>query len=341
MQYVIPLPVKVSNVPWDDKDIGIQQLEEAARATSPIVKLKLMELSEQQYSVYTIWSPTYRNKNESGTTKHSNKSERPDSLSNLLIGSPRRQNKEVQAAIKPRSPSVPRSKSMGLQHSPRSQSLPPDFPENCDSSLRHNAFIRAATPSIPVHSPMKAKFKEKFQQKEALVAVKKFGGNTLGKSSRIIQAIKDLTGSQNVTKVHRKQLKAHHKGKFTEVKDKHVEHNKATAQKYKCEKRKSEMDDNELNQKKIKYDKIEKCLHSSEASTDEHVEGKRFNELEFDDRSSDILPNPGAVSESILNSKHDSKTERSAQSITSEKVTDISKDISKTQPSILQYFTVK
>merc|ERR1719188_378009 len=123
-----------------------------------------MELCDQQYSVYTIWSPVKRENNTYELSKVN------------TFSSP--QNIEIDDTcptrggnihVKPRSPSVPKSEPhKNCEVSIRSQSLPPNCNDERDQSY---SYIKANLSKYP----LKVKFKETFHQKEALTTLKKFG----------------------------------------------------------------------------------------------------------------------------------------------------------------------
>lgn len=233
--------------------------------------------------------------------------------------------------------------------SPRSQSVPPNFPGKSALTSQHNAFycerIRIGTPSsiqVP-HSPMKAKFKEKIQQKEALVALKTFG-NALGKPSRITHQMKDITVNKHLAKSRNKISRKSNKEKLTDVNEKNTKNTTART-KFICEKRKSEMNaTDKLYQKKIKYDNIENCLHSSKLTFDATSEDKNLNQPRLDNTTGDGPAIASILSDADFDSNIDEGRKINtclSTTIKSIKEDLTGKDKSKAQRSILQYFTVE
>ena len=115
-----------------------------------------MELCDQQYSVYTIWSPVRMENSTSEISKFSLFM----SLKKHEIGDNTPTNsKDIH--VKPRSPSVPKSKrSNNCEASPRSQSLPPNLNDESDLACPY----KKANLS---EYPLKLKFMERIHQKEA------------------------------------------------------------------------------------------------------------------------------------------------------------------------------
>jgi len=174
-KYDIPLPVKLSNVPWVEKDPGLETLEKMARLSAPIVQLEKMELKDMQYSVYTIWRPTTGNSvpklaqlNSSVPLKEHDQNQicTPSKLNNGRI------------TLKHRSPSLPKSIARKCTISPRSQSLPPIFNDKVfsykDSALSHNDNLESklAPSKNSTNTPKKIKFIGKFKKNENLVTLK-------------------------------------------------------------------------------------------------------------------------------------------------------------------------
>ena len=167
--------MKLSNVPWVEKDPGLETLEKMARLSAPIVQLEKMELKDMQYSVYTIWRPTTGNSvpklaqlNSSVPLKEHDQNQicTPSKLNNGRI------------TLKHRSPSLPKSIARKCTISPRSQSLPPIFNDklfsNKDSALSHNDNLESKLPSSKnsTNTPKKIKFIGKFKKNENLVTLK-------------------------------------------------------------------------------------------------------------------------------------------------------------------------
>ena len=300
-----------------------------------------MELTDVQYSVYTIWSPPSDRRESSTLTPStpSNKSIRK----HAFLRTPRTPSRShfVESSSILRSPSVPKS-TVKLQlleaSSPaRSQSLPPNFtPSDSVTSSQPQPFRMerkfvgppsSQTLTQAPHSPMKAKFNEKIQQKDTLVTLKKFGG-AMGKSSRITPEIRDLTGNKGFDKIERKLKRKSNKEKFTELKEGQDEYTaaKRTSQLL-AEKRKYQFNETDSpykkkrlkRQNKEKWVVSEKCLNSSSRGANGVENTMKGNTLQNAQkvRSENINP-------------------------TSNQTTAFSpKDNSKTQRSILQYFNVQ
>ena len=174
-QYDIPLPVKLSNVPWVEKDPGLETLEKMARSSAPIVQLEKMELKDMQYSVYTIWRPTTGNSVPKLDNLNSSESLKAHDKDQLFT--PRKLN-DGRITLKPRSPSLPKSIARKCTISPRSQSLPPVFNDKLlldkTSSLSHNGNVESKLPPSKnsTNTPRKIKFLGKFKKNESLATLK-------------------------------------------------------------------------------------------------------------------------------------------------------------------------
>ena len=162
------------------------------------------------------------------------------------------------------------------------------------------------------------------------MALKKFG-NTLGKSSRITQEIKDITGNKRLEKLERKVKRKSNKEKFTEMKEGQEKNTVARrTSRLLGEKRKSEINETENSykkkrfkgQNKEKWVVAEKCLNSSKVI-------KCDNERENKVKSS-----------TIQNAQNTSRSENQRNSNQMTKDGN-PKDNLKAQRSILQYFNVQ
>ena len=167
--------MKLSTVPWVEKDPGLETLEKMARLSAPIVQLEKMELKDMQYSVYTIWRPTIGNSVPKLAKLNSSEALKVHDKDKLCTPS---KSNNGRITLKPRSPSLPKSIARKCTISPRSQSLPPllndKLSSNKDSSLSHYDNVESKLPHSKnsINTPKKIKFLGKFKKNESLATLK-------------------------------------------------------------------------------------------------------------------------------------------------------------------------
>ena len=153
-----------------------------------------MELSDERYSVYTIWSPensTPRKRNHGNSEGITILAKDRIQLNNGPITPSTDSNSD--ACTITRSPSVPKNRTQRIfQSSPRSHSLPSKLNENCNTECKKViSNLPTAVAKNLDQSRVKFKSSNTFARKEALTALTCFGGK-IGKSKKIPQDIKNI-----------------------------------------------------------------------------------------------------------------------------------------------------
>ena len=337
------MPVKLSNVPWDDKDPGLKKLEAVARKNSAIVQLEQMELSDAQYSVYTIWSPMSRKEMDSMQITN----ERPIRHSRQIdckASTPMRPVSK-DSTLKPRSPSVPKSKSQkNCQVSPRSQSLPPNFTEppillpQLLESARKGPHLDSSN-NLP-NSPLKSKFRGKIRQKEALTTLKKFGSG-LERVSKISREIKVVPPSTGKIENNQETLAGKcTKGSSIQLKENSNKKRIPTTRNISGKRKTLLNSPSKLYNKKIKLDNVENFLCPLTTNYNSLSESQLINRNELRTKNTDETSFISTESGNKIpfSSKDNILNSISAEPEYIKKKTNMCKKASKTQKSILQYF---
>ena len=300
-----------------------------------------MKLNDRQYSVYTVWKPTRRlpcqqinNKElESMTTDN-----------NHFQCTPSKKISDSHIRTKPRSPSLPKFRPRKPAVSPRSHSLPPKFNDkpysNSYSSIldTSNKGVQSPIRDKLTFTPKKVKFVGKLKRKECLTTLKPMEHRL----ESVNRAKKEILELPSIIYKKPKKKNDNYVGSTASgnINDVSVT-SSSSPSKVLCEKRKNILDSPLKTKKKLKYEN-----HSN-------LFGQSKRNVESNDENNGLLRNECFIlnytgRETIpkyeKKYQNESKKENTEHKLTESRlIKDRTNqiDLSKSQRSILQYFSTE